>query len=112
MRRPCTDPTVAAEGPAVLPAPSAGATDPLPSWAYSGQRAHERASHAARVRNACLRRRFVDPAPCERDYSAAEMEFLQAIQEYQQRSGRMFPTWSEVLKVVQELGYVKVERRA
>ena len=32
---------------------------------------------------------------------------MQAIQEYKQRSGRMFPTWSEVLEVVRGLGYQK-----
>ena len=31
-----------------------------------------------------------------------------AMKEYKQRSGRMFPTWSEVLEVLRELGYEKV----
>lgn len=53
-------------------------------------------------------RRLVDPTTCERDYSAAEWEFMQAMQEYKRRSGRMFPTWSEVLEVLQGLGYEKV----
>jgi hypothetical protein len=30
-----------------------------------------------------------------------------AMQEYKKRSGRMFPTWSEVLEVLQALGYHK-----
>lgn len=34
---------------------------------------------------------------------------MRAIQEYQKRSGRMFPTWSEVLDVRRGLGYEKVE---
>ena len=33
--------------------------------------------------------------------------FMQAMQAYKQRSGRMFPTWSEVLEVLQSLGYQK-----
>ena len=37
------------------------------------------------------------------------MEFMQAMHEYKQRSGRMFPTWSEVLEVLQGLGYEKAE---
>ena len=53
------------------------------------------------------RRRFVDPATCEREYSEAEVEFLGAIQEYKRSSGRLFPTWSEVLEVVRTLGYEK-----
>ncbi len=39
--------------------------------------------------------------------SAAESEFISAILDYKQSSGRMFPTWSEVLEVAQNLGYVK-----
>ena len=46
------------------------------------------------------RRRFVDPTTCERDYSTAEMEFMLAMTEYKHKSGRMFPTWSEVLEVL------------
>jgi hypothetical protein len=65
-----------------------------------------KASHAA---HASGRRRFVDPATCERDYSDAEREFLRAIEEYKRSSGRLFPTWSEVLEVVRSLGYAKVE---
>jgi hypothetical protein len=70
-------------------------------------RASRRATHAANCRAASRRRRFVDPTTCERDYSAAEWEFMQAMQDYKQRSGRMFPTWSEVLEVVRSLGYQK-----
>jgi hypothetical protein len=36
------------------------------------------------------------------------MEFMQAMQAYKQKSGRMFPTWSEVLEVLKNLGYEKV----
>jgi hypothetical protein len=51
--------------------------------------------------------RFVDPSTCERDYSAAEKGFMQAMHDYKKRSGRMFPTWSEVLEVLKALGYEK-----
>jgi hypothetical protein len=44
------------------------------------------------------------------ELTAAECEFVHAIQEYKQSSGRMFPTWSEVLEVLRSLGYRK-ERR-
>jgi hypothetical protein len=37
--------------------------------------------------------------------AVAERELAQAIREYQVRSGRMFPTWSEVLEVLRALGY-------
>jgi hypothetical protein len=69
--------------------------------------ASARARKATRAAHASGRRRFVDPATCERDYSAAEWEFLRAIEEYKRSSGRMFPTWSEVLEVVRNLGYQK-----
>jgi hypothetical protein len=36
-----------------------------------------------------------------------EIEFLRAMEDYQQKHNRPFPTWSEVLGVVRELGYVK-----
>jgi hypothetical protein len=54
------------------------------------------------------RRRQIDPTTCERDYSADEVEFMQALDEYKRKSGRMFPTCSEVLEVLRGLGYRKV----
>jgi len=54
------------------------------------------------------RRRQIDPTTCERDYSGEEVEFMRAIDDYKRRSGRQFPTWSEVLEVLRDLGYRKV----
>ncbi|MEY3458510.1 MAG: hypothetical protein RL215_1667 [Planctomycetota bacterium] len=54
------------------------------------------------------RRRQIDPTTCERDYSAPQIEFMRAMDDYKRRSGRPFPTWSEVLEVVMSLGYRKV----
>jgi hypothetical protein len=51
------------------------------------------------------RRRQIDPTTCERDYNDAEIEFMQAIDAYKRTSGRMFPTCSEILEVIQSLGY-------
>src|SRR4051794_37960714 len=65
------------------------------------------ATRAANARQVSGRRRFVDPATCDRDYSRVEMEFMQAMQAYKVSSGRMFPTWSEVLEVLKALGYEK-----
>jgi hypothetical protein len=53
--------------------------------------------------------RMGNPATCEREYTAAELELMSAIQDYKVSSGRLFPTWSEVLEVVRELGYQKSE---
>jgi hypothetical protein len=54
------------------------------------------------------RRRHIDPTTCERDYSESEVEFMKAMDEYKQSSGRMFPTCSEVLEVIRDLGYVQL----
>ena len=54
------------------------------------------------------RRRQIDPTTCERDYSDREVEFMRAMDEYKRRSGRPFPTWSEVLEVLHCLGYRQV----
>ena len=53
------------------------------------------------------RRRQIDPTTCERDYTDAEVEFMHALDLYKRASGRMFPTCSEVLEVLINLGYEK-----
>jgi hypothetical protein len=63
--------------------------DSSPSWDHAGpfvdqvdaelaspSRASQRATHAANCRAASRRRRFVDPTTCQRDDSAAELEFI------------------------------------
>jgi hypothetical protein len=74
---------------------------------WTNRRASAQATRAANARQVSGRRRFVDPTTCEKDYTMAEMEFMHAMHEYKQKSGRMFPTWSEVLEVLRELGYQK-----
>ena len=68
------------------------------------KRAGERAGCVA---GRASRRRLIDPTTCERDYSTDEMEFMQALEAYKRRTGRLFPTCSEVLEVVRSLGYVR-----
>ena len=53
------------------------------------------------------RRRQIDPTTCERDYNNEEIAFMAAIDEYKRRSGRMFPTCSEILEVIRSMGYVR-----
>ena len=60
-------------------------------------------------REKVARRRQIDPTTCERDYTAEEVEFMNAMNNYKRTSGRMFPTCSEVLEVIRNLGYVKQE---
>jgi len=78
------------------------------SSAWTNRRATEQATRAANARQQSGRRRFVDPTTSEREYTEAEMEFMLAMNEYKQQSGRMFPTWSEVLEVLRSLGYEKI----
>jgi hypothetical protein len=63
----------------------------------------ERRQQSRRVK--VERRRQIDPTTCERDYTDDEIEFMRAMDDYKRRSGRQFPTWSEVLEVVRSLGY-------
>jgi len=58
------------------------------------------------------RRRQIDPTTCERDYSDQEIEFMQALEAYKRASGRMFPTCSEILEVIRDLGYVRMSKDA
>ena len=53
------------------------------------------------------RRRQIDPTTCERDYTVEEVEFMRALDEYKRKSGRMFPTCSEILEVIRDIGYSK-----
>ena len=56
-----------------------------------------------------LRRRHIDPTTCERDYTIQEREFMLALDDYKRASGRMFPTCSEILEVIRNLGYVQYD---
>jgi hypothetical protein len=75
---------------------------------WVNRRASEQAARGAQARLTNGRRKRVDPTTCDRDYSPAELEFMFAMNKYKHKSGRMFPTWSEVLEVVRELGYEKI----
>jgi len=63
-------------------------------------------------RNKTQRRRQIDPTTCERDYSGDEVEFMQAMDVYKRKNGRMFPTCSEILEVIRDLGYVRKSTNA
>ena len=72
----------------------------------AGQAADEKPKLERRKK--VTRRRQIDPTTCERDYSDPEIEFMNALDDYKRKSGRMFPTCSEVLEVIRELGYVRL----
>jgi hypothetical protein len=75
-----------------------------------GAEEHEEASPVPQLerRAKVQRRRQIDPTTCERDYSVEEVEFMNAMDEYKRKNGRMFPTCSEVLEVIRSLGYVQL----
>ena len=47
----------------------------------------------------------------EGEMSAEQFEFVMAIEAYKKVNRRLYPTWTEVLEVLQQLGYRKVEAR-
>ncbi len=44
----------------------------------------------------------------EGEMTAEQFEFVMAIEAYKKVNKRMYPTWTEILEVVQQLGYRKV----
>ena len=72
---------------------------------WMSRRTHRQATRAAQARQTSGRRRLIDPTTCDREYSPAELEFMQAMHRYKQASGSQFPSWGEVLSVLRSLGY-------
>lgn len=94
-----------ADEPSVSPPSAADRKRPLPDEADVAPPTRERLDDETRRTQ---RRRQIDPTTCERDYSADEIEFMRALDDYKRASGRMFPTCSEILEVFKSLGYVKI----
>ena len=40
--------------------------------------------------------------------SSEELQFIKAIEEYKAKHGKLFPSWTEVLKILKDLGYRKL----
>jgi hypothetical protein len=58
------------------------------------------------------RRRSDDRKAAEEgEMTAEQFEFVMAIETYKKVNKKMFPTWTEVLEVISQLGYRKVESR-
>jgi hypothetical protein len=51
------------------------------------------------------RRRRIDPTTFDKQYTDDEMEFMNAMQRFKESSGKNFPTYREVIRVVVGLGY-------
>ena len=58
------------------------------------------------------RRRSDDRKAAEEgEMTGEQFEFCMAIEMYKKVNKRLYPTWTEVLEVIRQLGYRKVERR-
>ena len=58
------------------------------------------------------RRRSDDRKAAEEgEMTAEQFEFCMAIEMYKKLNKRLYPTWTEVLEVINQLGYRKVEHR-
>ena len=75
----------------------------MPEWASESTPVAAERRQADRRKTP--RRRQIDPTTCERDYTDEELAFMKAMDDYKRRSGRMFPTCSEILEVFKDLGY-------
>lgn len=47
----------------------------------------------------------------EGEMNAEQFEFVMAIEAYKKINRRLYPTWTEILEIVNQLGYRKVARR-
>lgn len=47
------------------------------------------------------------PPPQEQSDDAATLEFLQAIDTFKRKTGKTFPSWTDILGIVRGLGYSK-----
>jgi hypothetical protein len=54
------------------------------------------------------RRKRIDPTTFEKQYTEEELEFMNAMQRFKERTGKPFPTHGEVIKIAVSLGYRKL----
>ncbi len=80
---------------------------------YAGpeRRAADRRTGLERRRGAGIRREEERRSAEEGEMTAEQFEFIQAIETYKKVNKKLFPTWTEVLEVINQLGYQKVEPR-
>jgi hypothetical protein len=81
---------------------------------YSGpeRRAGDRRTGLERRRGAGIRREETRKAAEEGEMTPEQFEFVMAVETYKKVNKKMFPTWTEVLEVIQQLGYRKVQPRS
>jgi hypothetical protein len=75
-------------------------SDP-PAEAAGGETAPPRAERREKKE----RRRRIDPTTFDKQYSEEEIEFMNAMQRFKERTGKAFPSYGDVLRVAASLGY-------
>ncbi len=112
---PTTPPGGGGDAPAPEGAPQAAAEVPTGRRVRHERRQGERRKQSEPV--ALERRDGQDRRQVERraprninayDLGADELELINAVNAHKARTGRAFPTWSEMLKIVRGLGYEKL----
>ncbi len=80
---------------------------------YTGpdRRAEDRRTGLERRRGAGIRREEERRSAEEGEMNAEQFEFVMAIETYKKVNQKRFPTWTEVLEVIEQLGYEKVKPR-
>lgn len=80
---------------------------------YDGpeRRVTERRTGLERRRGAGIRREEERRSAEEGEMTAEQFEFVMAIETYKKVNKKLFPTWTEVLEVIEQLGYRKVTPR-
>lgn len=71
----------------------------------------DRRTGLERRRGAGIRREEARKAAEEGEMTTEQFEFIMAIETYKKVNKKMYPTWTEVLEVVRQLGYRKVSGR-
>jgi hypothetical protein len=51
------------------------------------------------------RRRRIDPTTFDKQYTDDDIEFMNAMQRFKERSGKTFPSYGDVLRVAASIGY-------
>ncbi len=87
--------------------------DPTPARSDRRQTVVDRRTDTGLERRRGPGRRLADDRRTaeEGEMTAEQFEFVMAIEAYKKVNRRLYPTWTEVLEVIQQLGYRKVEAR-
>ena len=82
-----------------------------PNYDGPERREGSRRTGLERRRGAGIRREEERRSAEEGEMTPGQYEFVRAIELYKSVNKKLFPTWTEVLEVVEQLGYRKVEPR-